>query len=123
VWRIFTRVWRIMDLIRSAWPWPITRPCRRVVPPRGETQLAVFRRIVEMDQIGAMWYGDDLAYATGTMVRPDVLRRHLFPYLKGWRCCAATDLPLSSLGWQTCGHLARPDRMRFNALHPLSRKR
>lgn len=80
---IFTRVWRIMGFDTFAYaivdhPDLIAKMFRRV----GETQLAVFRKIVEMDHVGAMWTGDDLAYKTGTMIHPDLLRAYLFPYLR-----------------------------------------
>ena len=92
---IFTRVWRIMGFDPFCYalvdqPDLVEAMFRRV----GETQLEVFRRIVEMEEIGAMWYGDDLAYGTGTMVSPAVLRRHLFPYLREMGAiCKSKELP------------------------------
>ena len=122
---IFTRVWRIMGfdtfcLALADHPDLVAELFHRM----GETQLAVFRRIVEMDQIGAMWYGDDLAYATGTMVRPDVLRRHLFPFLKEMgTLCRKKDLPFII---HSDGNLwaILPDLIEcgFNALHPVEPK-
>jgi len=122
---IFTRVWRIMGfdtfcLALADHPDLVAELFRCV----GETQLAVFRRIVEMDQIGAMWYGDDLAYATGTMVRPEVLRRYLFPYLKEMgTLCRKKDLPFII---HSDGNLwaILPDLIEcgFNALHPVEPK-
>lgn len=80
---IFTRVWRIMGFDTFSYalvdnPKLIDEMFKRI----GETQLAVFRKIVEMDQIGAMWCGDDLAYKSGTIIHPDLLRKYLFPYLR-----------------------------------------
>jgi uroporphyrinogen decarboxylase len=92
---IFTRVWRIMGFDTFSFalvdqPDLVAELFRRV----GETQMAVFRKIVDMDEIGAMWYGDDLAYKSGTMVHPDLLREHLFPYLRQMgEICRAKDLP------------------------------
>ncbi len=92
---IFTRVWRIMGFDIFSYslvdqPDLVAELFRRV----GETQLAVFRKIVDMDEIGAMWYGDDLAYRSGTMVHPNILREHLFPYLKAMgEICREKDLP------------------------------
>jgi uroporphyrinogen decarboxylase len=122
---IFTRVWRIMGFgpfcyALSDEPDLIEAMFRRV----GDTQLAVFRRIVEMDQIGAMWYGDDLAYATGTMVDPDLLRRHLYPYLREMgTLCRACDLPFII---HSDGDLRQilPDLIDcgFDAIHPIEPK-
>ena len=80
---IFTRVWRIMGFETLCYalvdqPDLVAALFQRV----GETQLEVFRRIIEMDEVEAMWYGDDLAYTEGLLIDPKVLRRHLFPYLK-----------------------------------------
>jgi uroporphyrinogen decarboxylase len=92
---IFTRVWRIMGFDTFCYalvdqPDLVAELFRRV----GETQLAVFRRIVEMDGIGAIWYGDDLAYYPSTMVSPGVLRRCLFPYMEEIGViCRDKDLP------------------------------
>ena len=122
---IFTRVWRIMGFETFCYalvdqPDLVAELFRRV----GETQLAVFRRIVEMDGIGAMWYGDDLAYYSGTMVSPRVLRRYLFPYMEAMGAiCRGKDLPfiLHSDGnlWQIL-----PDLLAcgLNALHPVEPK-
>jgi uroporphyrinogen decarboxylase len=122
---IFTRVWRIMGFDTFCYalvdqPALVAELFRRV----GETQLAVFRRIVDMAEIGAMWYGDDLAYYSGTMVSPKVLRRHLFPYMEEMGAiCRAKNLPfvLHSDGnlWAIL-----PDLLAcgLNALHPIEPK-
>jgi uroporphyrinogen decarboxylase len=122
---IFTRVWRIMGfdtfcLALVDRPDLVAELFRRV----GETQVQVFRRIVEMEQIGAMWYGDDLAYYSGTMVRPSVLRRHLFPYLKEMGdLCKKENLPFII---HSDGDLRAimPDLIAcgFNAIHPVEPK-
>jgi len=122
---IFTRVWRIMGFEPFCYalvdrPELVAELFRRV----GETQVEVFRRIVEMDEIGAMWYGDDLAYYSGTMVHPKVLRKHLFPYMEQMGAiCREKGLPfvLHSDGnlWEVL-----PDLLAcgLNALHPLEPK-
>jgi uroporphyrinogen decarboxylase len=122
---IFTRVWRIMGFDTFCYalvdqPDLVAELFRRV----GETQLTVYRRIVEMEEIGAMWYGDDLAYYSGTMVSPGVLRRYLFPYMeKMGAICREKDLPfvLHSDGnlWAVL-----PDLLAcgLNALHPIEPK-
>ena len=122
---IFTRVWRIMGFDPFCYalvdqPDLVAELFRRV----GETQVEVFRRIVEMDQIGAMWYGDDLAYYSGTMVHPRVLREYLFPYMEQMGAiCREKDLPfvLHSDGnlWAVL-----PDLLAcgLNALHPVEPK-
>ncbi len=122
---IFTRVWRIMGFDPFCYalvdqPDLVEAMFRQV----GETQLEVFRRIVEMEEIGAMWYGDDLAYGTGTMISPAVLRRHLFPYLREMGAiCQSKDLPfvIHSDGnlWKVLPDLVDCG---FNAIHPVEPK-
>jgi uroporphyrinogen decarboxylase len=122
---IFTRVWRIMGfdtfcLALVDQPDLVAELFRRV----GETQVEVFRRIVDMEQVGAMWYGDDLAYVSGTMIRPDYFRRHLFPYLKEMGdLCKTRDLPFAI---HSDGDLRAilPDLIAcgLNAIHPVEPK-
>ena len=122
---IFTRVWRIMGFETFCYaladePDLVAALFERV----GETQLEVFRHITSMEQIGAMWNGDDLAYSTGTMVPPDVLRRYLFPYYRAMGdICKKKDLPyiLHTDGnlWQVMDDLVACG---FNAIHPVEPK-
>lgn len=119
---IFTRVWRIMGFNTFSYalvdqPDLVAELFRRV----GETQIEVFRKIVEMDQVGAMWYGDDLAYKTGTMVHPDLLRKELFPYLvQMGEICREKNLPFVM---HSDGDLRQiiPDliELGLNGLHPI----
>ena len=92
---IFTRVWRIMGFDTFSFALADQMDLVEAMFKRaGEIQLKVFERIVDMDGIGAMWVGDDLAYASGTIVSPRVLRKQLFPfYKKMGDICKAKDLP------------------------------
>lgn len=122
---IFTRVWRIMGFDTFCFalvdqPDLVAQLFRRV----GEIQLRVFERITTMEEIGAMWVGDDLAYVSGTMVRPDILRRYLFPYYEAMGdICRRRNLPyiLHSDGnlWQILDDLIACG---FNAIHPIEPK-
>ncbi|MBI5305677.1 MAG: hypothetical protein HY868_26345 [Chloroflexi bacterium] len=122
---IFTRVWRIMGFNPFCFaltdqPDLVAELFRRV----GETQVQVFRRIVEMEHIGAMWYGDDLAYTSGTLIHPKFFRQYLFPYLKEMGdICKRKDLPLVI---HTDGDIRAilPDLLDcgFNAIHPVEPK-
>ncbi len=42
----------------------------------------LYRTVVEMPNIGAVWLGDDLGYKTSTMISPRHLRQYVFPYQK-----------------------------------------
>lgn len=119
---IFTRVWRIMGFDTFSYsmvdqPDLLEEMFKRV----GETQMAVFRRIVEMDSIEAMWYGDDLAYKSGTMIHPRYLRKYLFPYIRQMgEICQEKKIPfvLHSDGnlWDVLPDLLDAG---LNALHPI----
>lgn len=48
----------------------------------GELILSMYENMAEMDYVGALWFSDDIAYATGLMTLPDFYRTHFFPFLK-----------------------------------------
>ena len=48
----------------------------------GEIVLAMFEKMAGDPAVNALWYSDDIAYATGLMVSPAALRRYFFPWLK-----------------------------------------
>ncbi len=122
---IFTRVWRIMGFETFCYalqdqPDLVAALFKRV----GETQLVVFERICGMDKIGAMWPGDDLAYLSGTLAPPAVLRRYVFPYYQAMgEICRQKQLPyiLHTDGnlWQVLDDLVACG---FDAIHPIEPK-
>ena len=50
--------------------------CQRV----GELTAAAATHAVSIDNVGMVFLGDDLGFATGTLVSPAVLREHIFPH-------------------------------------------
>ena len=48
----------------------------------GQMHLAANRQLATMDCICALRQGDDLGFKTSTFLRPDTLRRHVFPLYK-----------------------------------------
>lgn len=48
----------------------------------GEIVVAMFERMAADPAVDALWYSDDIAYASGLMVSPAILRRYFFPWLK-----------------------------------------
>ncbi len=92
---IFTRVWRIMgfetfSIALFENPKLVEKMFRRI----GNIQLGVYKHIVGYENIGAMWYGDDLAYTEGLMVSPAIFRKCLFPYLEEMgNICKKHNLP------------------------------
>jgi uroporphyrinogen decarboxylase len=50
--------------------------CQRV----GELTAAAASHAVTVDNVGMVFLGDDLGFATGTLISPAVLREHIFPH-------------------------------------------
>jgi uroporphyrinogen decarboxylase len=48
----------------------------------GEFIYGVFERLAQYPQVGALWYSDDIAFNTGCLCSPAVLREHLFPWVR-----------------------------------------
>ncbi len=48
----------------------------------GKLSLSVNRRLAAMDEVGALRQGDDLGFKTATFLRPEDLRRLVFPIYK-----------------------------------------
>ena len=42
-------------------------------------QMRCCERAAQMPGVDGLWMSDDIAYATGLLVRPELLRRHVFP--------------------------------------------
>lgn len=61
----------------------------------GRIAIGLFEYMAQLPQVGALWLADDLAYASGLLVSPDLLRKHLFPwYGKIAEIARGADLPL-----------------------------
>ncbi len=48
----------------------------------GEIVVSMFERMAAHPAVDILWYSDDIAYATGLMVSPTLLRKYFFPWLK-----------------------------------------
>jgi uroporphyrinogen decarboxylase len=59
----------------------------------GEIQGWVVDRALEYKCVGMVWHSDDMAYRTGLMVSPQVLRQHIFPvYSRLNKMCHERDV-------------------------------
>jgi uroporphyrinogen decarboxylase len=92
---IFTFTWELMGFQTFSFalvenPQLVERLFQRV----GETIYSLFERMARFSRVGALFYSDDIAYQSGLMVSPAVLRKHLFPWMKKiGDLCQARDLP------------------------------
>jgi len=48
----------------------------------GSTYVKIARRIVQMPRLGAVFMADDLAFASGPLVSPEVYRKYVFPWYR-----------------------------------------
>lgn len=48
----------------------------------GAIVLSMFERMAPHPAVDVLWYSDDIAYASGLMVSPALLRKYFFPWLK-----------------------------------------
>ena len=56
--------------------------------------FAVFEKAIDYPEVAGMWYTDDLAYISGPMVNPALLRRHVFPVMgRMGDMCRERDMP------------------------------
>ncbi len=66
----------------------------RVIRRIGEIHHRVVENLLDFDCVGAICMPDDLAYTHALMVRPEVLRRHVFPWHQRiGRLVRSKDLP------------------------------
>jgi uroporphyrinogen decarboxylase len=54
----------------------------------GQKVYEYYETIVDMDEVGAIFHGDDLGFKTSTFVSPEILRQHVFPWFKKYAALA-----------------------------------
>ena len=55
---------------------------RAIAEKVGDLSLDIVESLVQREWVGAIWYGDDMAYTTGLIVSPVFLREYVFPYVR-----------------------------------------
>lgn len=123
---IFTRAWELMGF--ETFCFSLTEQPQlvgAVFERIGHVVFECFRTMMDMPQVGAVWYSDDIAYAPHMFLSPDAFREYLFPWLKRiGDLCRERDLPFiyHSDGnlWPVMSDLI--DDIGFNALQPIEPK-
>jgi uroporphyrinogen decarboxylase len=54
----------------------------------GQKAYEYYEAAIDIEEVGAILHADDMGYKTSTLVSPDVLRRHVFPWLKRYAALA-----------------------------------
>ena len=80
---IFTTAWQMMGFTEfSLALYEREDFVAHIMRELGELIYGMFEVMAQYDSVGAMWYSDDIAYASGLLVSPAFLRKHLFPWVK-----------------------------------------
>jgi len=92
---IFTWIWDIMGFeIFSIALYEQPNLISAIFEKVGGIIYGMFETMVTFDNIGALWYSDDIAIGSGPFVSPDIFRKYLFPWMKKIGDLAkAHDLP------------------------------
>jgi uroporphyrinogen decarboxylase len=61
---------------------------RAVAQRLGETMYAFYRQLVELDNVIAIFPGDDMGFRSATLLPPDALRTYTLPWHKRYACLA-----------------------------------
>jgi uroporphyrinogen decarboxylase len=90
----------------------------------GKFHLKMFEKLAQFDHVGALWLGDDIAYAEGLIMAPDYLRKWIFPWYERFADVAKRhNIPFlfHSDGnlWQVMEDLIH---IGVNGLHPIEPK-
>ena len=92
---IFTFTWEFMGFETFSFALVENPDLVRAVFTRvGSIIYDLFERMAQFDCVGGLFYSDDIAYYSGLMVSPTVLKTHLFPWMKKIaRLCQHRNIP------------------------------
>ena len=93
---LFSGAWRTMGLEAFSVATVEAPDLLRAVHDKlGGLIVEIVQRAVAHPKVGAIWLGDDIAYAQALMASPDVLRAYTFPwYRRVGDLCRQADKPL-----------------------------
>jgi len=120
--KIFTAAWQLVGFERfcelsALDPDFILELIQRI----GSLQVDVFKRVIELESVGAAWIPDDIAFRSGTMLSPEWFIQMIFPYYHEMASMARSlDKPII---YHSDGDLTSMldtiIRTGFHALHPI----
>jgi uroporphyrinogen decarboxylase len=119
---IFTWIWDFMGFESFAFAL-VENPelIERLFEKVGSIELELFRTMADFDNVGALFYSDDIAFGSGLLMSPNVFRTYLFPWMKKIAAiCQAKNIPFiyhtDGKIWQVLDDL---HEIGVNALQPL----
>ena len=123
--KVFTAAWMLMGFETFCLAL-IEQPSlvAALIERTGSLQYAALKRVLEQEAVGAVLIADDIAYATGTMVHPDALRKYVFPWFARMaELCRPRGVPIIYHS-DGCLYEVVEDIIAcgFNALHPVEPK-
>jgi uroporphyrinogen decarboxylase len=119
---VFAEAWMLMGFSNFAEATLLTPEIPIAIMNRlGKFRYESFLRVMELKNLGALWFDDDIAYGTGTMVSPTFLRENLFPWIgKIGQLCKEKGIPFI---YHTDGNVTAVlediHQSGVNALHPI----
>lgn len=79
---IFTMAWQMMGFENFSMAlYADPELVKTLFEKIGGLVLSMFETMATFDVVGALWYSDDVAYASGLLMSPDLFRKYLFPWL------------------------------------------
>lgn len=80
---IFTMAWELMGFEEFSFAlYDNPELIEALFNKIGNLVLSMFEYFAESDNVDVLWYSDDIAYVSGLMLSPSVLRQYFFPWLK-----------------------------------------
>ena len=122
---IFTWTWEIMGFETFSIALVENPELVRLMHEKiGSIVYGLFDRMVTFDNIGALFYSDDIAYYSGLLCAPRVFREHLFPWMRKIAdLCKAHNIPFiyhtDGRIWEVMDDLIE---LGVNALQPIEPK-
>jgi uroporphyrinogen decarboxylase len=120
--KIFTLSWMLMGFENFALSLlQNPRFADAVIEKVARIQIEGLRQIVSIPEVAAVWAVDDVAFGTGLMISPKLLRQHLFPWYEEFAgICRDSDRHLfyhsDGLLWDLLEDLIA---LGVDALHPI----
>jgi len=120
--KVFTAAWMLMGFETFCLA-TVEQPelVSALLEKTGSLQAEALEQALERDCVGAVLIADDIAYCSGAMVNPEILRTHVFPWFTRMAdLCRSRDIPVVYHS-DGCLYEVLEDLIAcgFNALHPV----